>query len=250
MAALIVFCLILIVIVIFVAGPGRRQKQQTPAPMMSREATASMGATLLDGLSLEWSILYEDRNGDAALRDITVQAFVGRKVPYYAKAFCHLRQEERHFQFDRMIRVTDKRTGREIRDPAAYARSYWDEARGYISTGSTYQQYLAPRPVTIANALEPSRMIGIRCEGFDWTVDVSEHGLHYDRPYVRGRAKRPRSENLRAWTGTRSLYLDQPHTLFDPNTGEEIPSLEDWLRADKQAPENVTAYPPPSAPST
>lgn len=59
----------------------------------------------------DWDIVYVDRDGVITERRIAVRGLYGVPYPRYARAWCHLRRETRHFRLDRIDRATDVMTG-------------------------------------------------------------------------------------------------------------------------------------------
>lgn len=68
----------------------------------------------------EFRIAYADEDGEITEREIYVHSHGRRSGQMYYFCWCFLREEERTFRGDRIMKAVNLDTGREIKDLAAY----------------------------------------------------------------------------------------------------------------------------------
>lgn len=188
-----------------------------------------MGKVLVGNLALNWRIEYQDNNGVVTTRDIIVRELIGRKYPHYARAFCLLRKEVRHFQLYRMSGVLQD--GAPIKNPQEYADLLWREHIGEAPRGTAAEKLATER-----RTAQPGVTLGIRTEQGTFHVEVVEYRVTPQRIVIRGKAHRLPTEQKKAWRGAKTFYLSASDEVFDIETGELIPDVDTALLAPTSAP--------------
>lgn len=165
---------------------------------------------VLDGLDLDWEILYRDREETVTRRRITVHALHGERYPRYIRAFCMTRRAERTFDVYRIVEAYDTRTREEV--PVTYRLLDWiDEQRNP-----------EPAPAQISDLDFPLTIIGQGTYAETWDIAVTEAHIHYGHHGVRGRTTRRKDKHHRKWSGRKTIYDDMSAQVIDPETGEDL----------------------------
>lgn len=170
------------------------------------------GPCLADNLNLEWEISYTDRNGECTERRITVRSLYGKKYPKFVFAFCHLRNEMRHFDLYSISRAIEVDTGYHI--PVTYQLIPWI---------NDHQNRLrdVQRQTTITTDVSGFGVtLIIETGGETFTVDVEHAEANGDRSIIRGKARRAKTSTKRAWSGQKSFYSNTCTTVALAETGE------------------------------
>ncbi|MDF1734934.1 MAG: hypothetical protein P1U37_06585 [Minwuia sp.] len=171
------------------------------------------GPTLRDGMNEDWRIEYVDRDDVQTTRTITVLSLHGEKYPKYIHAFCHLRQDHRHFNVYNIVTVTDA-AGHAV--PVTRHLLDWLHQRdlgtiGGGGEGNRVEHELAePVPVVIRNDRT----------GETWDMQVSVFMVRYGTPLIRGRATRRKTKHHGKWTGQKTFGRDPEDIICDPDTSD------------------------------
>lgn len=171
------------------------------------DAPFDPGPTLRDGMNEDWRIRYVDRDGEETSRTITVLALHGETHPKYIFAFCHLRQDHRHFNVYNVQAATDA-DGNKV--PVAYQLLPWLDQRDQRRHDRVEHVLAEPVPVTMRNDTT----------GEVWDMQISTVLIRYGVPLVRGRATRRKTPHHRKWTGQKTFGHDPEDVICDPDTSD------------------------------
>ena len=171
------------------------------------------GPTLRDGMNEDWRIRYVDRDGEETSRTITVLALHGETHPKYIFAFCHLRQDHRHFNVYNVQAATDA-AGNKV--PVTYQLLPWLDQRDLGTIGGRGEgsrvEHVLPEPVPVTMRNDTT--------GEVWDMQISTVLIRYGVPLVRGRATRRQTPHHRKWTGQKTFGHDPEDVICDPDTSD------------------------------
>lgn len=221
------------------------EREKAQAPKWGIQGTAAQvaptprfdpGPSLADNLNLVWDIAYTDRNGESTERRITVRSLHGKRYPKFAFAFCHLRNEMRHFDLYSITRATEADTGFEV--PVTYQLIPW--------IGNREDRLRAARLRTTAEADVSAFGVSLIVEagGETFTVAVEHASANGEFSTIRGKAKRARTDTKRAWSGQKTFYSNSCTLVALAETGEVFdPDATFRILASGQVPVSPSSVP-------
>lgn len=168
------------------------------------------GPTILTDINVEWEIVYQDRDDEQTERRITVRSVHGSKYPKYIKAYCHLRNEERHFNLYNILKGKEAETGspipQRVNDIPAWINGH------------------EQRLMKISNKIDIQRrkiaLIIRTRDGATFDVTVNEAFVKNGTSAIRGRAVKQNREGERKWAGQKTFYSHMCEAVFSRDTGE------------------------------
>ncbi|WP_339774225.1 hypothetical protein [uncultured Thalassospira sp.] len=173
--------------------------------------TFNPGPALRSGLNLIWDIEYADRDGVVTNRRITVKSLHGQKYPKFAKAWCHLRNEERHFDLYNIQSATEVLSGQQI--PVTY------QLLTFLNDQATrWHPVEPPISLTITDA-----------EGRVWLFKAEHVRAFQSSATIRGHGQVIKSDKQRKWSGTKSFYANMCQSIAFTETGEDVGDIDAFL---------------------
>lgn len=197
-------------------------QQQEPEPIFPPETDPTQalaqevkpfdpGPLIRDNINSEWDIEYVDRDGVVTSRRITVKALYGKKYPKFAKAWCHLRQEERHFNLYNMETAIEVSSGRKV--PVTYQ---------LIEFLDSHASRLHPveNPINLTITDTQDRV---------WAFEVQFVRAFQGSAHLQGHGKIIKSDKSRKWSGDKSFYPSMCKSIILTETGEDVGDVTAFL---------------------
>ena len=228
-------------------------------PALSRRegesADCDGGPVLASGLHYDAEIVYRDRGDVQTVRRITVQRLHGERdldtgwiYARYAFAWCHLRQDFRHFAVSRIEALTDPETGEVIEGGVKYVAA-WLQAKADLLHES--ERYPAPALLPVRSSRSADRPYdpndaeqdAVLADGLGITAAV-RHGFDLGPlpPWQTIIVRRLLGDHCNGWprisriiaevppaSGLRLFYHSGLIALAERADGPEIQQAQGWL---------------------